>query len=300
MSGSVVGAVDVGGTTVKAGVLTGDRFEPAAAPRPTPYGATAVAEVIVDVVADLAASEDLAAVGVALPGIVDEATGTAVRSVNLGWEDVPFGDLLRDRLGLPVAVGHDVRAGARAEWRLGAGRGSDEVVFVPIGTGIAAGVVLGGRVHSAGGWAGELGHVDVGHDEPCACGRRGCLEAVASGAALARRLTARTATPVEGGAGVAALVRRGDPDAVVVWEEALDALALALDWTATLLAPEVVVLGGGVALAGDDLLLDPLRRRLAERLTCQRPPRLVRAELGDRAGCVGAGLVARDLIATDR
>ncbi|UAL28516.1 ROK family protein [Nocardioides rotundus] len=300
MSTSVVGAVDVGGTTVKAGILSGARLEPVAASRPTPYGADAVVDVIVDLVAELAASAELAAVGVALPGIVDEATGTGVRSVNLGWREVSFGDLLRDRLDLPVAVGHDVRAGALAEWQVGAGRGCDDLVFVPIGTGIAAGLVLGGRVHPAGGWAGELGHVDVGHDEACACGRRGCLEAIASGAALARRLGDRTARTVAGAAEVAALVRRGDRDAVAVWDEALDALALALDWTITLLAPEVVVLGGGVALAGDDLLRDPLEARLAARLTFQRRPRLVLAELGDRAGCIGAGILARELIGAGR
>ena len=229
-----------------------------------------------------------------MPGVVDEQRGVAVWSENLDWRDVPFVAQLTERCGLPTVLGHDVRTAALAETRIGAARGMADVVYLSIGTGIAAGIVLGGRIHSGDGYAGEIGHTDAGHDEPCACGGRGCLEAIASAAAIARRYTARTGRPA---AGAADVLRAGDPDAVAVWDEALDALAAALAWIASVLAPEAIVIGGGLSQAGA-ALLDPLNARIPRHLTFQRVPRLVPAALGDRAGCVGAGLMALDSIRT--
>ena len=178
-----------------------------------------------------------------------------------------------------------MRTGALAETRIGAARGMSDVVYLSIGTGIAAGIVLGGRLHAGDGYAGEIGHTPAGHDEPCACGGSGCLEAIASAAAIARRYTARSGRPA---AGAAEVLAAGDPDALAVWDEALDALAAALAWIASVLAPEAVVIGGGLSRAGA-ALFDPLNDRLARHLTFQRVPRLVPAALGDRAGCIGAG-----------
>jgi glucokinase len=248
---------------------------------------------IVDAVAELVDGwRPAAAIGLAVPGVVDEERGVAVWSENLNWSDVPFVALLGERCGLPVALGHDVRTGALAETRIGAARGISDVVYLSIGTGIAAGIVLGGRLHAGGGYAGEIGHTPAGHDEPCACGASGCLEAIASAAAIARRYTARSGRPA---AGAAAVLAAGDADALAVWDEALDALAAALAWIASVLAPEAVVVGGGLSRAGA-ALFDPLNDRLARRLTFQRVPRLVPAALGDRAGCIGAGLLALDSI----
>ncbi|MEJ2852854.1 MULTISPECIES: ROK family protein [unclassified Saccharothrix] len=287
----VVG-VDVGGTATKAVLVDGDRVLAQAAaptPRPGPDVVAGVLDVVAGLVGDLD-PERVARVGVVVPGIVDEAAGVAVWSENLGWRDVPFAALLADRLGRVTAFGHDVRAGGLAESAVGGGRGARDAVFLPIGTGIAAALVLGGRVHDAGGYAGEIGHVDVGHDESCACGRTGCLEAIASASAIARRYTASTGTPTEA-ADVARLVVQRDVDAVRVWDDAVRALAHALAWTASVLAPEVVVVGGGLSAAGD-VLLRPLSEALRERLTFQRRPRLVAAELGGLAGCRGAALLA--------
>jgi ABC-type tungstate transport system substrate-binding protein len=130
--------------------------------------------------------------------------------------------------------------------------------------------------------------------EPCGCGGRGCVETVASAAAIARRYAARTGRPVAGAAAVAARVRKGDPDAVAVWEEAVGALAEGLAAAVTLLAPRLVVVGGGLAGAGE-LLLRPLAELLRLRLSPRsaRMPRLVGAALGDQAGCLGAALLAR-------
>src|SRR5579875_1692840 len=204
--------------------------------------------------------------------------------------------LAEGALGRPVAFGHHARA--LAELRLGAlsGRsGAVDAAFVPIGTGVAAALVLGGRLHAAGGLAGEIGHVDVGHGEPCVCGHTGCLEAVASAAAIARRYEARTGRAAGSGQ-VARLVAAGDPEAVAVWDDAIAGLVIALRWLAAVVAPEIIVIGGGLAQAGP-ALLDPLQARLDAALTYQRRPRLVPARLGADAGALGAALLAADLAA---
>ncbi|MFH9613837.1 ROK family protein [Streptomyces pratensis] len=292
-------ALDVGGTSMKGALLGRDlkalRTVRGATPRRA--GPDAVIAEICAVLRDLdrdAATRGLRVqgAGVVVPGIVDEETGTAVYSANLGWRDLPLAALLEGTSGLPVALGHDVRAGGVAECRLGAARGAQDVWFVPIGTGISAAVFCDGRPVRAHGYAGELGHVVVEPGgEPCACGARGCLETAASAAAISSAYSARSGRRVEGAAAVAARLAQGDPDARAVWDRAVEALATALATATTLFAPEVVVLGGGLAEAGGPLL-DPLRASLARRLTFQRRPELVLAALGDMAGCLGAGLAA--------
>jgi glucokinase len=278
-------AVDVGGTDMKAALVDGDANALAFRSQPTPR----TPDEIVDAVASLAGEfGDAQAIGLAVPGVVDEERGVAVWSENLDWRDVPFVSQISERCGLPVALGHDVRTAALAETRVGAARGLSDVVYLSIGTGIAAGIVLGGRLHAGDGYAGEIGHTPAGHDEPCACGGVGCLEAIASAAAIARRYTARSGRPV---AGAKEVLEAGDADALAVWDEALDALAVALAWIASVLAPEAIVIGGGLSRAGA-ALLDPLNERIPRHLTFQPMPRLVPAALGDRAGCIGAALLA--------
>ncbi|WP_020666821.1 ROK family protein [Amycolatopsis nigrescens] len=295
MTEKLVAAFDVGGTSVKAALLDEELRQLAALREPTARGTdgTATAEAIGDQVARLVAGFDrqVAAVGVVIPGIVDDQAGIARFSANLGWREVPFADLLRRRLDVPVAFGHDVTAGGLAEYRLGAARGFASAVVLPVGTGIAAALLLDGRPYRAGGLAGELGHIDVGHQEKCGCGATGCLEAIASAAAIARRFAARTGRPAAGAEQVVQAARAGDPDAAAVLEEAVHALGRGIHTLTTLLAPEVVVLGGGLFGAGD-FVLDPLRHWLSARLTFQRMPELRVAELGDEAGCLGAGLLA--------
>jgi glucokinase len=160
--------------------------------------------------------------------------------------------------------------------------------------------MVDGRVLHADGYAGELGHVIVEPGGPvCGCGARGCLEAVSSAAAIERAYAARLATAGAPGAGVgadriAALVADGDELATAVWDHAVAALGRAVAMAVSLTGVELVLLGGGLAQSGD-LLLDPLRREVAGSLTFQRPPTLVRAALGDRAGCLGAACLAWDL-----
>jgi glucokinase len=288
-------ALDVGGTSMKAALV--DEAHRVIASRRIATrredGPDAVVERIVEAAADqqAAAVQDgypARAAGVVVPGIVDD--GVAVFSANLGWRDVPLRELVQKRLGIPVAFEHDVRAGGLAEGQLGAARGASDYLFLPIGTGIAGAVVIGGRPYSGHGYAGEIGHMIVDPDGPvCGCGARGCLEAIASAAAIDREYARRSGRPAQ--RLVSELVVAGDPDARAVWQHAVEALARALQAYATLLAPELVVVGGGLAGAGD-VLLDPLADALDALLTFQRRPRLVPAELGDQAGALGAALLA--------
>jgi glucokinase len=287
-------ALDVGGTSMKGAIMDRALERTATVRRPTLRG-DAAAAAVVDFVADLVAQAgDVEAVGVAVPGIVDDETGVAVHSENIGWRDVPFRDLIEKRTGVPVAVGHDVRAGGTAELRLGAAKGTRNSLVVPIGTGIAAAMVIDGHLCVGNGYAGEIGHMSVGADEPCVCGGTGCLEAVASGPAIARRYARRTGHETTADA-VAARVAEGEPDAVAVWAETVGWLGTALAAATVMAAPEVIVIGGGLSRAGD-LLLAPLTEDLDGRLTFHRRPRLTTARFADEAGCVGAGLWALDLL----
>ena len=291
-------AVDLGGSAIKAELLDDHLETLATRTAATPAGTAAldrVAAVGRELLAD--AAGDVVAAGIAVPGIVDHRSGRGLHSVNLGWRDVPVRDVLSTRLGLPVAVEHDVTAAGRAEWLCGAGRGVNDLLVVVIGTGIAAVVVAGGRLVRGGrGQAGELGHVPVVSNGPvCVCGKRGCLEAVASARGVAAAYGARTGRPVSGSREVLAALLAGDRDAQSVWDAAVDALATALLGAISLLGSTRVVVGGGLAQAGD-ALLDPLRERLIERRTVQVLPDLVPAAFGHRAGVIGAALAARDLV----
>jgi glucokinase len=170
------------------------------------------------------------------------------------------------------------------------------VLVVPIGTGIAAAHVVDGRVFAgAHGAAGEIGHIVVRPGGPrCGCGQHGCLEAVASASAVARRY-AEAAGRTASAEAVAALAASGDPVASAVWRETVDALADGLLVGIALFDPELVVVGGGLAEAGD-ALLTPLSDALRERITFHREPRLSRAALGDESGCLGAALLALDSV----
>ncbi|MCC9311713.1 ROK family protein [Kitasatospora sp. RB6PN24] len=291
-------ALAVGGTEIEAGVLAEDgalmhserRFTRAE------RGPEAVIDTVIDCAAELAREYRPAAAGIAVPGIVDEAAGTCVFAANLGWRRVPVRDWLAEELDLPVAFGHDVRAGGLAEARLGAGRECGSFLFVPVGTEIAAAIVLGGEAFAGEqGSAGEIGHLVVRPDgEPCPCGRRGCLQTVASACAIARRYSRATGEIGVSARDVRDRADAGDAVAAEVWRDAVEALADGLSAAVTLLDPECIVIGGGLARAGA-AYFDPLRTALAERLTFRTAPPVRPAELGHRAGCLGAALLARDL-----
>ncbi|WP_369235114.1 ROK family protein [Streptomyces sp. R21] len=301
-------ALDVGGTGMKAALVGADGELLHQARRATgrERGPDAVVATILGFAAELRAygkehlGESAAAAGVAVPGIVDAADGIAVYAANLGWRDVPLRALLSERLdGVPVALGHDVRAGGLAEGRIGAGRGADRFLFVPLGTGIAGAIGIDGTVEAgAHGFAGEIGHIVVRPGgTPCPCGQRGCLERFASAAAVSQAWAQASGDPEADAADCAKAVASGDPRAQRVWQDAVDALADGLVTALTLLDPRTLIIGGGLAEAGETLFT-PLRAAVQRRVTFQKLPSIVPAALGDTAGCLGAGLLAWDLLAT--
>ena len=279
--------VDVGGTSIKAvladhegRVLVEKR---ALTPSPDPSG-TRVCAVVSQLLSNFPASAALP-VGIVVPGIVDEQQGLAVHSSNIGWRDVPLASRLSSTLGRPVGFGHDVRAGALAESRWGAAVGELGVVaFVPIGTGIAAGILVDGQPLAAEGWAGEIGQMRIG--EGPHTGQH--VEHVASAAGTARRAGEPNARRV------AERLHAGDPLAREVWDETVAVLAEMLANLSVVVGSRVIVLGGGLALAGD-ALLGPLDRALRERLEPLRVPQLRPALLGDRAAALGASIIAREV-----
>ncbi|MFJ3825602.1 ROK family protein [Streptomyces nodosus] len=299
-------ALDVGGTGMKAALVgaEGELLHQTRRDTGRERGPDAVVESILAFAAELRAHGErhlgapAAAVGVAVPGIVDADEGVAVYSANLGWRDVPLRALLGRRLGgVPVALGHDVRSGGLAEGRIGAGRGADRFLFVPLGTGIAGAIGIGGRVEAgAHGFAGEIGHVVVRPGgTPCPCGQQGCLERYASASAVSRAWAEATGDPEVDAADCAQAVASGNGDALRVWQEAVDALADGLVTALTLLDPRTLIIGGGLAEAGETLFA-PLRDAVRQRVTFQKLPSIVPAALGDTAGCLGAGLLAWDLL----
>ncbi|MEV0775682.1 ROK family protein [Streptomyces sp. NPDC050433] len=302
-------ALDVGGTGMKAALVGTDGALLYEARRATgrERGPDAIVETVLDFAADLRAygiehfGESAVAAGVAVPGIIDVRRGMVLYAANLGLRDVPLRDLLRERLGdVPVALGHDVRTGGLAEGRIGAGKGSDRFFFVPLGTGIAGAIGIDGAIEAgAHGYAGEIGHVVVRPDGPvCACGQTGCMETIASAAAVTRAWAAASGDPEADAADCAKAVASGDPRAEAVWANAVDALAAGLVTALTLLDPRRLIIGGGLAESGETLFT-PLRAAVEERVTFQKLPEIVPAALGDTAGCLGAGLLAWDLLSTE-
>lgn len=299
--GTPVLAFDVGGTAIKAAYIDAHGTPVAILRAPSPAFGPSSAEAVLDSVVELARrltppGAEPQAIGLTLPGIVDDETGFATYSENLGWRDVDFAALCGSRIPLPVAIGHDVRSGGTAEMELGAGRGHRTAVMVVLGTGISAAVFVDGNPIVARGYAGEIGHaVVVPRGEACVCGNQGCLEAVASAAAIARRYTRMSGREVAGSREVVEAMTAGDTVAAAVWETAIDGLALGLSHVASLLQPEVIILGGGLAEAGEHLF-GPLRARLRSMLTYVPVPALTPASAGENAGLLGSALLARKAV----
>ena len=286
VQGGAVLGVDVGGTAIKSWLLDDGEGRIAAAAVPTPTGDPTGARTA-DAVAALAArlvSEQgtLAAIGVATPGIVDDAAGVCLNSANLGWRDVPFEELVAARVAVPVVVAQDVRAGAVAEKLTGAGRHRPGgLLFAPVGTGLAVAVVdeEGRPVGSR--WAGEVGQVQL-FSGPMPGGR---VEDVASAGGLARRFGSPDALTV------ARACAAGDPVAVRLWEETAEVLADVLAWCVAVSGSTTVVLGGGLARSGQ-ALFRPVRARLAERLADFPPVEVLPAHHGTEAAAVGVARLA--------
>lgn len=301
--------IDLGGTKLLGVVLDGDEVL-AEQRRPTPRGADAILDSVQELVDELRGDVgDVVQVGFGAPGLVDRE-GRLCFGPNLpDVVNLPFAALLEQRLGVPVAVDNDATCAAWGEHCQGAGRGVRDLVMVTLGTGIGTGLVLGGDLHRGwNGFAGEAGHMVVDPDgPPCPCGRRGCWERYASGFGLGRLARdaaqagkARRIVELAGGdpeavrgEHVTRAADEGDQQASAIFETFAWWLALGIANLVNLLDPELIVIGGGLAGA-DEHLLVPARRSYDELVmgADYRPAvRIELAELGERAGAIGAALL---------
>ena len=305
--------IDLGGTKCLGLAVDADGRVAGEHRLPTPNAEpTVLLDTVVATVEALRAHGEAGRVGVGAPGLVDRA-GVVRFAPNLpGIRDWPLGPSLEQRLGLPVVLDNDATCAAWGECRAGAAVGKRDVVVVTLGTGIGGGIVSEGRLlRGAHGFAGEIGHTVVDpHGPPCPCGKRGCWERFASGSGLGRlgreaALAGRGARMVELAGGepehvrgeeVTAAAAEGDPEATAVMAQFAWWLALGLANLANTFDPEMLVLGGGLATAGE-LLLEPARAAFVDLVEAveHRPPiDIVTAQLGEQAGAIGAALIARD------
>ncbi len=231
----------------------------------------------------------IASVGIGVPGLYDSATGRTVFLVNVPgpWEGFAVAEPVARAVGVPVALINDARAFGLAELRLGAGRGASTMVGLTLGTGVGGMIAIDGQVHQGhDGTAGEIGHQTIDPDGPwCGCGNRGCLEAYARADQIAA--AAGTATVEE----AVARATAGDAQAADGIAQAARYLGIGIANAITLVSPDRVVIGGGVAAAGD-LLLEPIRAELRRRVrtTALGQVEVVTAELGPWAGAIGAAI----------
>jgi glucokinase len=291
-------AVDVGGTEIKSALVDSDLNVISTINAPTPKADKTGVETIkaiVELISQFSKQQTVSAVGLAVPGALDEPAGTSRWSGNLQWENLPIRNLLADAVNIPVAFGHDVRTAAVAEMRNGAAKGSRNAIFIPVGTGIAAALIIDGEIRSADGFAGEIGHVNVNGKYPCVCGKSGCLEAASSTLAISNAYEVNSGKTGVTTEEIYKLVVAGDPVATQVWNDATAAMARACEVLITILAPDVIVFGGGLSNA-DETFLKPIREYLDSSLTFQRKPRLEIAHYKSQAGAIGCAMLAFDLV----
>ncbi|PQZ98183.1 sugar kinase [Arthrobacter sp. MYb224] len=236
------------------------------------------------------------AAGLVVCGLVDAEHGIGIFSANLGWRRAPLRQMAEQALGLPVGFGHDVTLAARAELEFGSGAADPDLkrstVVMIIGTGISSALLVDGRIVSSGGYAGELGHAQVPGGLDCKCGNTGCLETLGSAGAIASRYEQRTGR--RGGAKEVFEARKaGDSAAAQVIADAIEALSFTLAQQCASIAPEGIVIGGGLAQAGDRFF-EELQVALYARLSFHRKPRLVPAQLGANAGLRGSLILAQE------
>jgi glucokinase len=317
--GPPVLGIDLGGTKILGAVVSSDHRILGRAKRPTPAreGGPAILQAMVACVDEALANaglgrSDVAAAGIGSPGPLDTHTGVILFSANLNVKNYPIGPELSAVLDRPVVVQNDVRVGGYAEFRLGAGRGYRDIIAAFVGTGIGGCLISGGElVTGSTGNAGEIGHIIIKAGGPrCGCGARGCMEALASKTAIARRVqkAVRKGLPTvlgdkmarKGGrlksGDLAEAVATKDLVALKEVQRAAHYLGLGIGSLINVLGPEIIIIGGGVAGALGPPYID-LVRTAAQSQALTDPEGRIRIEpaaLGDDAGILGAALLARE------
>ena len=312
--------VDLGGTNVVVGLVPigggevlGLRTLPTESHRGAKFVVDRIIELVEGAIADVLREQDglreeVAGVGIGSPGPLNRETGIVINTPNLGWRNFPLRDLVANTVGMPATLDNDANCATYGEWWLGAGRDADTLVGFTLGTGIGGGIVLHGEIyHGVSDVAGEIGHMTIeANGRKCKCGNYGCLEAYASGPAIALRavegIEAGVETVLSGmvngrleqitAATVYEAVVAGDVYANEVMKDTAKFLGAGIANIINILNPEMVVISGGVTRAGEHLF-EPLRAEVRRRAfkSAEERCRIVAAEMPDRAGVVGAAAV---------
>jgi len=288
--------LDLGGTKILAGVVDRDGHVEQRREHPTPTASQDELLAGLDVAVEELLTDEIVALGFGLPSPIDQRSGRALQSVNIPLKDMDFRGRMEERFSLPVGIENDANAATYAEFRFGAARDVDTMVMLTLGTGCGGGAVIDGKLYR--GWA-EFGHIVIEYDGlPCqgTCTGRGHLEAYVTGVA-AGKLAAAEFGPAVDAHRLVRLANEGEPRAVEILDGIGRRLGAGIGSLVNIFNPELVVIGGGFAAAGD-FVLDPAReilRREALARAGYRVP-IVRAELGTAAGLIGAGLVAFDAV----
>ena len=312
--------VDIGGTNLKAGLV--DENGVLLATQKMKVASIAdddgLAWTVASLVQELAHTvnisvSDVASVGVGVPGTVEIRSGSINYTCNLPLRNVPLRKLFHRYLSIPLYIENDANCAALAEFLVGAGRDSKRFVTITLGTGVGAGIVHNGKIyHGANGMAGEVGHMVIQRGGlPCPCGRHGCWEQYASATALKRMTAAALAAHPDSilaqvvaendgrvsGQSAFIAARRGDPVGQQVCDEYVDYLACGVVNVVNIFQPDTLAIGGGVSNEAEEQLLRPVQQRVArESIPCgrDRRTRIVKAELGNRAGLIGAALLGKN------
>ena len=292
--------IDLGGTNIAVGLVSEDGKILRKAETPTlakrPYA---------DIVRDMAAciaklldeakltTQDIAAIGIGIPGIAEQKTGRVIFCTNLGWRNIPLRDELKSYYDLPIFIDNDATVAGWAEYQAGVSRNTSSSVFLTLGTGVGAGIIVDGKIWSgAHGAASELGHLIIEVDGiPCTCGKCGCTERYCSATAIIRM--AKEACALHPDCAILKAVN-GDVDKITAFNHYVDYLCKAIYTIIAFLDPDMIVLGGGVSRAGD-FLLDAVRELLPKYLMYPvlPMPEIALAQLGNDAGIIGAALLGR-------
>jgi glucokinase len=297
LNGKRVIGVDLGGTKILAGVVDEDGRVEQRREHPTPVASQAELLAGLDAAVEELLSDKIAALGFGIPSPVDQRTGRAQQAVNIPLDDtIDFRSRMADRFGIPVGIENDANAAAYAEFRFGAARDVQTMVMLTLGTGCGGGVVIDGQLFR--GWA-EFGHMVIVYDGlPCqgTCTGRGHLEPYVTGVA-ATKLAQEEFGPAVDAHRLVRLATEGEPRAVEILDGIGRHLGAGLGSLVNIFNPELIVIGGGFAAAGD-FVLDPAREILQREGLAKAGERvqIVRAELGTAAGLIGAGLVAFDAL----
>ncbi|HWJ44695.1 MAG TPA: ROK family protein [Gaiellaceae bacterium] len=297
MDGKRVIGVDLGGTKILAGIVDRDGRIERRRENPTPVTSEDDLLAGLDAAVQELLDDDIAAIGFGIPSPIDQRTGRAEQAVNIPLDaGVPFRDRMAEKFGLPVGIENDANAATYAEFHFGAGREARTIVMLTLGTGCGGGAVIDGALYR--GWA-EFGHIVIVYDGiPCqgTCTGRGHLEPYVTGVA-ATKLAQEEFGPAVDSHRLVRLASEGDQRAIAILDGIGRHLGAGIGSLVNIFSPELVVIGGGFAAAGD-FILDPAREIVAREglAGVGKRVRIVRAELGTAAGLIGAALVAFDAV----